>query len=211
MKTVKERMFKRGRAGCAGARALVSGIGLHAQCQTEREASCPVCSAQFLDVSSSPSDRQTLGLSLCVGCGWWHLHEDILFELDGNPGRKPARLWELHHAALDRIDLASDDLPIETLRNHLARYRDQLVHISAQQAEDLVASILAEHHGGEIVKLCAAAERLSPRLPTDHPEPLNRSSGPGVLLDLRGADAWLLVSGVNARFLALSQLSLLAH
>lgn len=119
--------------------------------------SCPVCSGQFLDVSRSPSDRQILGLSLCVGCGWWHLHEDILLELDGNPGPKPARAWELHHAALDRIDLTSNDLPIETLRNHLARYWDQRVDISAQQAEDLVGSILTEHHGGEIVKLTANA------------------------------------------------------
>lgn len=127
---------------------------------------CPICGGRFVDLMHQSSSDRLLGLSLCGQCGWWHLHQDFLEKVpevaeaskEGTPPRQiAARWWELHHAALTRIDLGSDELSIEALRAHLARYWDQRIHISAQQAEDLVGSVLRERHGGEIVRLTANA------------------------------------------------------
>jgi restriction system protein len=129
---------------------------------------CPICGGGFIDLQHRKSDTVLFGLNLCVRCGWWHLHQDHerleitetdqAVEASPQPRRRvSARWWELHHAALNRIDLSDDALSIEAIRAHLARYWDQRTELTAQRAEDLVASVLHEHHGGEIVRLTANA------------------------------------------------------
>lgn len=124
---------------------------------------CPVCSGRFVDLEHRKNAATFLGLSMCSECGWWHLHQDMeneMFDPETNElcGRRHwGRWWELHHAALNRIDLADDSLTVDELRVHLARYWDQRVDISAQQAEDLVASILREREGGDVIRLSANA------------------------------------------------------
>lgn len=123
---------------------------------------CPICAGTFVDLLHPKSDAVTYGLNLCARCGWWHFHEDhrLTFAAD-EEGRQlsptVARWWEMHHAAVGRIDVSDESLPIEKLRAHLARYWDQRTDLSAQQAEDLVGSVLREHHRGEIVRLTANA------------------------------------------------------
>jgi restriction system protein len=126
---------------------------------------CPICGESFVDLVHLVSDTVEHGLSLCVGCGWWHFHHDQKLrhgdqDADDAYDARPlsfARWWEMYHGALDRIDLSDETLPIETLRSRLARYWDQRTDITAQQAENLVASVLREHHGGEIIRLTANA------------------------------------------------------
>ena len=131
--------------------------------------SCVICGGRFVDLHHQKQARLVLGLSVCTGCGWWHLHQDFQSTTLATSEELPdttaigqhadlvARWWELHHAALKRIDLAAEDLSIEELRAHLARYWDQHIDLSAQQAEDLVASVLREHCGGDVVKITANA------------------------------------------------------
>lgn len=104
-----------------------------------------------------------LELNMCGTCGWWHLHQHMRgMVVDPASGglvlqQHWAQWWELHHAALNRIDLADNSLAVDELRAHLARYWDHRVDISAQQAEDLVASILREREGGDVIRLSANA------------------------------------------------------
>jgi len=65
--------------------------------------------------------------------------------------------WEQTHAIQTEIELTSPTLPIDQLQQHLARRWDDRKWISAQQAEDLIASLLQEHHGGEVVRMTANA------------------------------------------------------
>lgn len=67
------------------------------------------------------------------------------------------RWWELYHAVLTEIALNSSDITIEQLRSYLARHWKDRKHISAQQAEDLVAGVLRDYYGGEIQRVTANA------------------------------------------------------
>lgn len=124
---------------------------------------CPICVGNFVDLVHLKSDAITYGLHLCAQCGWWHFHEDhrLFVSESGDLGEQRklhfARWWEMHHAALERIDLSDESMPIETLRAHLTRYWDQRTALTAQQAEDLVASVLREQHGGDVIRLSANA------------------------------------------------------
>ncbi|UUL82516.1 restriction endonuclease [Sphingomonas qomolangmaensis] len=124
---------------------------------------CPICDGRFVDLEHEEDHASVLGLHMCANCGWWHLDQFTRgLVLDSNTDqailqRDWAQWWELHHAALNRIDLASDSLTVEELRAHLARYWEQRVDISAQQAEDLVASILREREGGDVIRMSANA------------------------------------------------------
>ena len=119
---------------------------------------CPVCLGRFAELQHQMTGG-TLVLSICASCGWWHLHRDVqaMIEQDGQKFTITARWWELHHAALTRIDLLDQSLSIEDLRVHLARYWDQRTELTAQQAEDIVAGVLRDHYGGEVVRLTANA------------------------------------------------------
>jgi restriction endonuclease Mrr len=68
-----------------------------------------------------------------------------------------ARWWQLHHAVYSEIALNSLTLRIEQLRAHLARFWDERKSISAQQAEDLVASVLRDYYGGDVLRVTANA------------------------------------------------------
>jgi hypothetical protein len=104
------------------------------------------------------SEVKWLRLDICPTCGWWHFQRDHALDLESNPG-KPIRStwWELTHAVQTEIDLGSDTLPLDHLQLHLMRRWEDRRLISAQQAEDLVASLLKEHHGGQVVRLTANA------------------------------------------------------
>jgi hypothetical protein len=124
---------------------------------------CPICGGRFFDLEHEKDRASVLGLHICATCGWWHLDQfgrGLIIDHDNDKSvfqRGWAQWWELHHAALNRIDLTSDNLTVEELRAHLARYWEQRFAISAQQAEDLVASILREREGGDVIRMSANA------------------------------------------------------
>ena len=98
-----------------------------------------------------------MDLLLCPACGWWHLSHKAKLT-DRRTGKVETALWyELHHAVYAEIALNSSTLPIEELRRHLTRFWEDRKLISAQQAEDLVASLLQEHYGGDVMKVTANA------------------------------------------------------
>lgn len=121
---------------------------------------CPCCTGSFVHLEHHRGTASTLGLAICGSCGWWHLHVDT-HEWgvdDGKGGIRPqrgvtARWWELHYAVIEKVDLAG--LQSDDLGHHLARNWDQRVNISAQQAEDLVAGVLKEYYGGEVLRTSA--------------------------------------------------------
>jgi hypothetical protein len=103
------------------------------------------------------SQNHTLELLLCPACGWWHLTRNNTV-VNRETGKRHTATWfQLYHAVYSEIALNSPDLPIAELRKHLTRFWKDRRHISAQQAEDLVASILREHYGGEILRITANA------------------------------------------------------
>lgn len=128
---------------------------------------CPCCAKPLVKLEhelpatiSEPgqSEFRWLVLEICPRCGWWHYHRQMAFESPNHPGELLRPIWwELTHAVQVEIDLASETLPIVDLQRHLARRWEDRRLISAQQAEDLVASLLTEHHGGEVVRLTANA------------------------------------------------------
>lgn len=98
-----------------------------------------------------------LKLEICPHCGWWHFQRDMEGK-DVRSGRSyRATYWELTHAVQTEIDLKSATLPIDLLQRHLARRWEDRKYISAQQAEDLVAALLEDHHGGRVTRLTANA------------------------------------------------------
>ena len=101
--------------------------------------------------------RWSLDLLLCPGCGWWHLSQRSLITDPRTKGTTCATWFELHHAVFSEIELGSSLLPIEDLRRHLARFWGQRKHMTAQQAEDLVASVLRDHYGGDVLRVTANA------------------------------------------------------
>lgn len=99
-----------------------------------------------------------LHLEICLACGWWNFrqdHESLPFEGPREISR--STWWELTHALQSEINLGSTTLPLELIRKHLLRRWEDRKLISAQQAEDLVASLLQEHHGGQVIRTTANA------------------------------------------------------
>ncbi len=128
---------------------------------------CPCCNVALAAFEHErPSTVQGPGqvevrwlrLQICPRRGWWHYNRDMGGELDGRKGQLiQATCWELTHALQVEIDLASQSLPLEQLQHHLSRRWEDRKLMSAQQAEDLVAGLLKDHHGGEVTRLSANA------------------------------------------------------
>ncbi|WP_315783186.1 restriction endonuclease [Bradyrhizobium sp. SZCCHNPS1003] len=118
---------------------------------------CPICGSPFRTFTHALSNVRTLHLVLCPACGWWHLHREEEFLNSRTNQNVHATWWELYHAVYSEVPPGSPDVPIEQLRVHLARFWEQRKHITAQQAEDLVASVLREHYAGDILRLTANA------------------------------------------------------
>lgn len=99
-----------------------------------------------------------LNLEICPSCGWWHYRQDNELS-DPKRAEEVVRgtWWELTHALQTEIVLGASTLPIDMLQRHLLRRWEDRKLISAQQAEDLVASLLREHHGGVVVRTTANA------------------------------------------------------
>jgi restriction system protein len=113
---------------------------------------------QRVKATGGPYSQQwSLDLLLCPACGWWHLSRHnmmIGFEI----GPTNLAMWyRLYHAVYSEIALDSPALPIDQLRKHLQRFWQDRKFITAQQAEDLVASVLREHYDGEVLRLTANA------------------------------------------------------
>lgn len=135
--------------------------------QALRKRSCPCCSIKLQvfehELTLAPLELgfgrlRWLHLEICPSCGWWHYRQD--YE-SSDPKRAEevvrSTWWELTHALQTEIDLGASTLPIDMLQKHLLRRWDDRKLISAQQAEDLVASLLQEHHGGVVIRTTANA------------------------------------------------------
>lgn len=135
--------------------------------QALRAHSCPCCAISLEvfehELETKPlklghAQIRWLNLEICPACGWWNFRQDLETSIGGkadNPSR--ATWWELTHALQSEIELGSTTLPVEMIRKHLLRRWDDRKLISAQQAEDLVASLLQEHHGGQVIRTTANA------------------------------------------------------
>ncbi|MDO6758112.1 restriction endonuclease [Phaeobacter inhibens] len=135
--------------------------------QALRAHRCPCCAIELLvfehELPTAPLrpgfiQLRWLHLEICPSCGWWHFRQDLETSDPAQPA-KVARStwWELTHALQAEIELGTTTLPIEMLQKHLLRRWEDRKLISAQQAEDLVASLLQEHHGGQVVRTTANA------------------------------------------------------
>lgn len=132
-----------------------------------RERICPCCSIGLLafehELPTQPLKPghiqfRWLTVEICPSCGWWHFRQDSEVSLPDDPGKvSRATWWELTHALQTEIDLGETTLSIEELQRHLVRRWEDRTLLSAQQAEDLVASLLQEHHGGQIIRVSANA------------------------------------------------------
>ena len=127
---------------------------------------CPCCSVPLRTFEHElPSNGLDVGfieakwlkLEICLQCGWWHFQQDMEGRDSTSGSLYRATYWELTHAIQTEINLTSNNLPIEILMQHLARKWEDRKLISAQQAEDLVGSLLEEHHGGQVIRLTANA------------------------------------------------------
>lgn len=135
--------------------------------QALRTHSCPCCAIDLLifehELQKSPlkpgfGQLSWLHLEICPSCGWWHFRQDY----ETSDPEQPAEVirstwWELTHALQAEIELGTTTLPIDALQKHLLRRWEDRKLISAQQAEDLVASLLQEHHGGQVIRTTANA------------------------------------------------------
>ena len=75
---------------------------------------------------------------------------------DPKTGETNTAIWfELYHAVYSEITLDSSALPIDELRKHLARFWEHRKYISAQQADELVASVLRDHYGEDVRRVTA--------------------------------------------------------
>lgn len=138
--------------------------------QSMSQRRCPLCDTpyrHFAEASSSALREHALppgvvgprrmDLLLCPACGWWHLSRQSKM-INPKSGMVETALWyQLHHAVYAEVALNSSTLPIEDLRRHLTRFWADRKHITAQQAEDLVASLLRDHYGGDVTKVTANA------------------------------------------------------
>lgn len=132
-----------------------------------RKRICPCCSISLLafehELHTQPLKPghiqfRWLTVEICPSCGWWHFRQHSEVSLVDDPGKvSRATWWELTHALQTEIDLGETTLPVETLQRHLMRRWEDRTLLSAQQAEDLVASLLQEHHGGQVVRVSANA------------------------------------------------------
>ncbi|KAB0265135.1 restriction endonuclease [Microvirga brassicacearum] len=128
---------------------------------------CPCCAIGLLvfehELPTTPlkpahAQFRWLTLEICPSCGWWHFHRELETSLPEFSGKVlRSSWWELTHALQSEIDLRATTLPIEMLQRHLVRRWEDRKMISAQQAEDLVASLLQEHHGGQVVRISTNA------------------------------------------------------
>lgn len=124
---------------------------------------CPCCGTSLREFKHLRSTETSLHLMLCTACGWWHLHRIMKTKLVDAAARfnagnvVEARWWELHHAILTEITVNSPTLTIDQLRGHLTRFWRDRTHISAQQAEDLVADVLRDHYQCDVMRLTANA------------------------------------------------------
>lgn len=103
------------------------------------------------------SHAGSLNILVCPACGWWHLSRNNTIVFPETGKTSSATWYELYHAVYSEITLNSPDLPIDDLRKHLRRFWNDRKHISAQQAEELVASVLRDHYGGDVLRVTANA------------------------------------------------------
>lgn len=122
-----------------------------------RASRCPCCVSPLRRFVNQLDGTRRLELDLCVACGWWHMHRvEDLCSL-GDESLTTATWWELYHAVLSELPVDLPSLPLEQLQLHLARSWEDRTQISAQQAEDLVAGVLKEHYGGDVLRVGANA------------------------------------------------------
>ena len=74
----------------------------------------------------------------CAGCGWWAiLHHQ---------GHGPYHILRTRlHSIVCRLDIASDDIPLTALHEHLANHGDDVCRISPRKFEALVRRVFREH------------------------------------------------------------------
>ncbi|WP_170431569.1 restriction endonuclease [Ruegeria arenilitoris] len=130
-----------------------------------RAGNCPCCAIKLQafehelpvpPLQAGFTQLRWLCAEICPNCGWWHFSQDYEYSDSDRPERKSrSKWWELTFALQTEIELENTTLPIDVLKRHLMRRWEDRKLISAQQAEDLVASLLQEHHGGQVIRTTA--------------------------------------------------------
>lgn len=118
---------------------------------------CPCCTSPLAEfVHGTDPNRRSLHMLLCSACGWWHMNRiEAVLTKDNRILR--ATWWELYHAVYSEVPVELSEFTTPQLQTHLQRRWEDRKHMSAQQAEDLVAGLLSEHYRGDILRVSANA------------------------------------------------------
>jgi restriction system protein len=90
------------------------------------------------------TDASIHRLYVCYDCGWWWDQQERFNESND---------YFSDSAVLRSFDICSNSIPLETIRSYLLQKWGDRRHISAQKAEELVASVFKEHMDCEILYL----------------------------------------------------------
>lgn len=112
---------------------------------------CPYCSSNLLNVF----DERPFGMDpasnisnhlvrSCDCCGWWFYDYVLWGYLD------EIYSWTYYEGVLKAFNVASLDLPISTLKNHLAKNFDDIRNIHPRKFEELCQAIFREHLDCEV-------------------------------------------------------------
>lgn len=85
-------------------------------------------------------------VSTC-SCGWWE--HTFYGYLEGEQVGFKDWAFERDSAILRRFDIASNEVPIQSLRKYLVKKSDSIYNIHHAKMEELVASVLSEHYSCE--------------------------------------------------------------
>lgn len=102
--------------------------------------------------SQSHCERMELFLDrviwTCPACGWWTA-KLVVTEVDHALG-DDLRFRSYFAGALRKFDVASSQIPLQLLRDHLHRFPGDIHHISPDRMEALVKSVFSEFYNCEV-------------------------------------------------------------
>lgn len=121
---------------------------------------CPICLYQLTQYRHIPEDMTPPSepyfhyivlepiITVCKKCGWWQSKAEGISKSHPSilPKNESKSEWAYsYHPVIDVIDISSNVIAINDLRNHLLKNWSDRNKISAAKAELLVQSLLKEH------------------------------------------------------------------
>lgn len=87
----------------------------------------------------------------CDECGWWQ-HSFYSYMESGQGYGQEYKDWyeELNSSILRRFDVDSNKVPINILRDYIAKNNDRIYSIDDKKMEELVGSVFREHYNCDV-------------------------------------------------------------